>query len=69
MASAIENALQSLNKEFQTAIVLHEFNGLSYDEVAQTMLCPVGTVKSRIAKARDEIAQKLRRRGFTGVRT
>jgi DNA-directed RNA polymerase specialized sigma24 family protein len=33
------------------------------------MLCPVGTVKSRIAKARDEIAQKLRRRGFTGVRT
>jgi RNA polymerase sigma-70 factor, ECF subfamily len=68
MAAVIENALESMNSEFQTAIVLHELEGLSYDEVAQAMVCPVGTVKSRISKAREEIALRLRRCGFTELR-
>jgi RNA polymerase sigma-70 factor (ECF subfamily) len=43
----------------RTAIVLRELDGMSYEEIAQTMDCPVGTVRSRIFRARDAIGKKV----------
>ncbi len=64
MAAAVDHVLASMNPEFHKAIALHEFEGLSYQEVATAMICPVGTVKSRISKARSEIVARLRRSGY-----
>ncbi|HXW66084.1 MAG TPA: sigma factor-like helix-turn-helix DNA-binding protein, partial [Burkholderiaceae bacterium] len=47
-------------EDLRTAIVLRELEGLSYDEIAAAMNCPVGTVRSRIFRAREAIAQELR---------
>jgi RNA polymerase sigma-70 factor (ECF subfamily) len=57
MASA---ALEGLSEEHRTAIVLREIDGLSYQQIAAAMSTPVGTVRSRVFRARDLIDQKLR---------
>jgi len=49
-----------LPEELRTAIMLREIEGLSYDEIAEAMGCPIGTVRSRIFRAREAIAEKLR---------
>lgn len=64
MAATVGAALDAMRPEFRTAILLHELDGLSYHEIANAMLCPVGTVKSRISSARTAIATKLRSNGF-----
>ncbi|WP_431477472.1 sigma-70 family RNA polymerase sigma factor [Massilia eburnea] len=57
---AIDAALEALPLELCTAIVLREIEGLSYEEIAQIMECPLGTVRSRIFRAREAIARRLR---------
>lgn len=52
--------VDALPDELRMAITLREVDGLSYDEIAETMGCPIGTVRSRIFRARDAIDQKLR---------
>jgi RNA polymerase sigma-70 factor (ECF subfamily) len=59
LAQVIQLALDELPDELRTAISLREFDGLSYDEIAQVMNCPVGTVRSRIFRAREAIDKKL----------
>jgi RNA polymerase sigma-70 factor (ECF subfamily) len=56
----VNRTLDDLPEELRTAIVLREIDGLSYDEIATAMNCPIGTVRSRIFRARDAIAEKLR---------
>ena len=63
MASIVGAALESMRPEYKTAIELREFEGLSYHEIADAMVCPVGTVKSRISSARSAIANQLKQRG------
>ncbi|HET8701655.1 MAG TPA: RNA polymerase sigma factor RpoE, partial [Nitrococcus sp.] len=53
-------AIEELPEDLRTAITLREFEGLSYEEIAQAMDCPIGTVRSRIFRARDAIAKRLR---------
>lgn len=60
IASTVNSVIEQLPSELQTAIVLREIDGLSYEEIAQTMNCPIGTVRSRIFRAREAIATKLR---------
>lgn len=57
---AIDAALEALPLELRTAIVLREIEGLSYEEIAQIMECPKGTVRSRLFRAREAIARRLR---------
>lgn len=52
--------VQALPEELRTAITLREVEGLSYEEIAEMMNCPIGTVRSRIFRAREAIDQKLR---------
>jgi RNA polymerase sigma-70 factor (ECF subfamily) len=52
--------MEALPEELRTAITLREIEGLSYDEIAEAMGCPIGTVRSRIFRAREAIAEKLR---------
>jgi RNA polymerase sigma-70 factor (ECF subfamily) len=56
---AVEKAIAALPDDLRTAIVLRELDGMSYEEIAQTMECPVGTVRSRIFRARDAIGKKI----------
>ena len=56
---AIEAALDSLPEELKTAFILREFSGLSYEDIAEVMDCPVGTVRSRIFRAREAIDRKI----------
>ena len=60
IATTISLAIEELPEELRTAISLREFEGLSYEEIAQTMVCPVGTVRSRIFRAREAIDKKLK---------
>lgn len=60
IARTVNAAMDALPLDLRTAIVLREIEGLSYEEIADIMSCPVGTVRSRIFRARDLIAQKLR---------
>jgi len=55
----IKLAIEMLPEEMRTAIVLREFDGMSYEEIAHAMDCPVGTVRSRIFRAREAIDNKL----------
>lgn len=55
----VEHAMQQLPEDLRTAIVLREIEGLSYEEIAQAMDCPVGTVRSRIFRAREAIDKRL----------
>ncbi|MGH8121464.1 MAG: sigma-70 family RNA polymerase sigma factor, partial [Rudaea sp.] len=54
------DTVEQLPEELKTAITLREVDGLSYEEIAEKMDCPIGTVRSRIFRARDAIDQKLR---------
>ena len=56
----VEQAIEELPEDLRTAIVLREIEGMSYEQIAETMACPVGTVRSRIFRAREAIDQKLR---------
>ena len=58
--AAIVEAIDELPDELRTAITLRELEGLSYEEIAQTMECPIGTVRSRIFRARDAIDTRLK---------
>lgn len=60
IAESVNQSIQALPAELRTAIVLREIEGLSYEEIAQAMGCPIGTVRSRIFRAREAIAIKLR---------
>ena len=53
-------AIEALPEELRTAITLRELEGLSYEEIAEAMSCPVGTVRSRIFRAREAIDAKLK---------
>lgn len=57
--SAVSNAMQNLPREFRSAIELREIEGMSYDDIALAMNSPVGTVRSRISRARDAIDREL----------
>lgn len=56
----VNAAMEALPEDLRQAIVLRELEGLSYDEIAIVMNCPIGTVRSRIFRAREAIAAKLR---------
>jgi RNA polymerase sigma-70 factor, ECF subfamily len=58
--SIVNGAIDALPEDLRTAIVLRELEGLSYEEIAATMDCPVGTVRSRIFRAREAIDLRLR---------
>ncbi|MEK7875316.1 MAG: RNA polymerase sigma factor RpoE [Pseudomonadota bacterium] len=60
LAGTVNQALQELPEELRTAITLREIDGMSYEEIAQIMNCPIGTVRSRIFRAREAIAERLR---------
>ena len=60
VAREVNAAIEALSEDLRQAIVLREIEGLSYEEIAQMMNCPVGTVRSRIFRAREAIAQRLR---------
>jgi RNA polymerase sigma-70 factor (ECF subfamily) len=59
LKETIERAIAALPEDLRTAIILRELEGMSYEEIAQTMECPVGTVRSRIFRARDAIGKKV----------
>ena len=60
IASAVNQAIADLSEELRQAITLREIEGLSYEEIAELMNCPIGTVRSRIFRAREAIAARLR---------
>ncbi len=60
IAETVNAAMLTLPEELRNAITLREIEGLSYDEIAEVMVCPIGTVRSRIFRAREAIAEKLR---------
>jgi len=60
IAETVNRAVEDLPEELRTAITLRELEGLSYEEIASIMNCPIGTVRSRIFRAREAIAEKLR---------
>ncbi len=60
VAKTVNKTLQELPDELRTAITLREIEGLSYEDIATIMNCPIGTVRSRIFRAREAIAEKLR---------
>ena len=59
LQETVERAIAALPEDLRTAIILRELEGMSYEEIAQTMECPVGTVRSRIFRARDAISKKV----------
>ncbi len=61
ICDSVNAAIEALCEEQRTAIVLREFHGLSYAQVASAMSCPVGTVRSRVFRAREAIDNQLRR--------
>lgn len=60
IVATVNSAVEALPEELRTAISLREMDGLSYEEIAQIMDCPIGTVRSRIFRAREAIATQLR---------
>lgn len=60
IARTIQQALDALPDDLRTAIVLRELEGMSYEEIANAMDCPIGTVRSRIFRAREAIDKRLR---------
>ena len=60
IAAAVNAAIEALSEDLRQAITLREIEGLSYGEIADVMNCPIGTVRSRIFRARDAIAARLR---------
>lgn len=60
IAATVQAALDDLPTDLRTAIVLREFEGMSYEDIATAMDCPIGTVRSRIFRAREAIDRRLR---------
>jgi RNA polymerase sigma-70 factor, ECF subfamily len=60
VAAAVNAAIEALSEDLRQAITLREIEGLSYEEIAELMNCPIGTVRSRIFRAREAIALRLR---------
>jgi RNA polymerase sigma-70 factor (ECF subfamily) len=60
IAAAVNGAIEGLSDDLRQAITLREIEGLSYEEIAEVMNCPIGTVRSRIFRAREAIAMRLR---------
>jgi RNA polymerase sigma-70 factor (ECF subfamily) len=60
LAATVNAAVEALSEELRQAITLREIEGLSYEEIADVMNCPIGTVRSRIFRAREAIAERLR---------
>ncbi len=60
IAAAVNFAVEALSEDLRQAITLREIDGLSYEEIAEIMNCPIGTVRSRIFRAREAIAARLR---------
>jgi RNA polymerase sigma-70 factor (ECF subfamily) len=58
--STVNSAIEALPEDLRTAIILREVEGLSYEEIAEAMECPVGTVRSRIFRAREAIDRSLK---------
>ena len=59
IVDTIKTAIEKLPEEMRTAIMMREFDGMSYEEIAEAMDCPVGTVRSRLFRAREAIDNKL----------
>jgi RNA polymerase sigma-70 factor (ECF subfamily) len=60
IAATVNAAIEALSEDLRQAITLREIEGLSYEEIAEAMNCPIGTVRSRIFRAREAIAARLR---------
>jgi len=60
IAETVNSTIESLPEELRRAIQMREIEGLSYEDIAQAMNCPIGTVRSRIFRAREAIAEQLR---------
>lgn len=60
IGEAMNEAMEGLPEELRTALILREMEGLSYEDIAEIMACPIGTVRSRIFRAREALAKKLR---------
>ena len=70
LAVVVESALNALPDELKAALMLREFDGLSYDDIADVLGCPVGTVRSRIFRAREAVDQRVKEQvsGGSGFR-
>jgi RNA polymerase sigma-70 factor, ECF subfamily len=60
IAAAVNSAMEALPEELRQAVTLREIEGLSYEEIADVMNCPIGTVRSRIFRAREAISTKIK---------
>ncbi len=60
IAAAVNQAMEALPEELRQAVTLREIEGLSYEEIAQVMDCPIGTVRSRIFRAREAISARVK---------
>jgi RNA polymerase sigma-70 factor (ECF subfamily) len=60
IAATVNRTMEELPEELRTAIVLREIEGMSYEDIAEAMSCPIGTVRSRIFRAREAIAERIR---------
>jgi len=60
IAAAVNSAMEALPEELRQAVTLREIEGLSYEEIAEVMNCPIGTVRSRIFRAREAISAKVK---------
>lgn len=60
IAQAVNAALEALPEELRMAITLREMEGMSYEEIAQSLDCPIGTVRSRIFRAREAISSRIK---------
>ena len=60
IGETVNAAMDRLPEDLRTAITLREIDGLSYEEIANAMQCPIGTVRSRIFRAREAIAEELK---------
>jgi len=60
IAETVNSTIEQLPEELRQAIQMREIEGMSYEEIAQAMNCPIGTVRSRIFRAREAIAERLR---------
>ena len=60
IAETVNSTIEQLPEELRTAIQMREIEGMSYEDIAKAMDCPIGTVRSRIFRAREAIAEKLR---------
>ena len=60
IAAAVNSAMEALPEDLRQAVTLREIEGLSYEEIAEAMNCPIGTVRSRIFRAREAISARVR---------